>query len=72
FHIVLFDLICVGSVNPDYFDFQRYGYVEAYAEDLITIFDELGVEDCMFVGHSLFAMVGYMASIKRPSLFTKL
>ncbi|KAH9316273.1 hypothetical protein KI387_024900, partial [Taxus chinensis] len=72
FQIVLFDLICAGSVNPDYFDFQRYGCVEAYAKDLITILDELGVEKCMFVGHSLSAMVGCMASIKRPSLFTKL
>ncbi|KAH9299966.1 hypothetical protein KI387_011549 [Taxus chinensis] len=72
FQIVLFDLICAGSVNPDFFDFQRYGCVEAYAEDLITILDELGVENCVFVGHSLSAMVGCMASIKRPSLFTKL
>ncbi|GLJ29360.1 hypothetical protein SUGI_0579010 [Cryptomeria japonica] len=72
FKIVLFDLICAGSVNPDYYDFDRYSCMDAYAEDLITILDELNVESCVFVGHSISAMIGCKASIKRPSLFTKL
>eukprot|EP01018_Ginkgo_biloba_P001385 Gb_38103 [translate_table: standard] len=72
FKIVLFDLMCAGSVNPENFDFQRYSSLEAYADDLIVILDELKVDTCVFVGHSLSAMIGCMASIRRPHLFQKL
>jgi len=39
FRIVLYDLMCAGSVNPDNFDFQRYSSLYAYADDLITILE---------------------------------
>lgn len=72
FRIVLYDLMCAGSVNPDNFDFQRYSSLYTYADDLITILEELNVDNCIFVGHSLSAMIGCMASIKQPDLFSKL
>ncbi|XP_022772240.1 probable strigolactone esterase DAD2 [Durio zibethinus] len=72
YRIILFDLVCAGSVNPDYFDFRRYTTLDAYVDDLLNILDALGVNRCAYVGHSFSAMVGILASIRRPELFSKL
>nr|DAD41494.1 TPA_asm: hypothetical protein HUJ06_015817 [Nelumbo nucifera] len=70
--VVLYDLVCAGSVNPDYFDFRRYTTLDAYVDDLLHILDALRVDKCAYVGHSVSAMIGILASIRRPDLFTKL
>ncbi|KAF5192764.1 Strigolactone esterase d14 [Thalictrum thalictroides] len=72
YRIILYDLVCAGSVNPDYFDFRRYTGLDAYVDDLLHILDALGVEKCAYVGHSVSAMIGILASIRRPNLFSKL
>lgn len=70
--IVLYDLVCAGSVNPDHFDFRRYTTLDAYADDLLLIIDSLHIDRCFFVGHSVSAMIGILAAIRRPDLFIKL
>ncbi|XP_059637063.1 probable strigolactone esterase DAD2 [Cornus florida] len=70
--VILYDLVCAGSVNPDHFDFQRYTSLHAYVDDLLHILDVLSVDRCSYVGHSVSAMIGILASIRRPELFTKL
>ncbi|KAF6139051.1 hypothetical protein GIB67_010777 [Kingdonia uniflora] len=72
FRIILYDLVCAGSVNPDYFDFRRYTTLDSYVDDLLNILDALRVDRCAYVGHSVSAMIGILASIRRPELFTKL
>lgn len=72
YRVIMFDLVCAGSVNPDYFDFRRYTTLDAYVDDLLNILDTLGVTRCAYVGHSVSAMIGLLASIRRPDLFTKL
>jgi pimeloyl-ACP methyl ester carboxylesterase len=72
YRVILYDLVCAGSVNPDYFDFRRYTTLDAYVDDLLNILDVLGVDRCAYVGHSVSAMIGILASIRRPELFTKL
>ncbi|CAI9757888.1 unnamed protein product [Fraxinus pennsylvanica] len=72
YRVVLYDLVCAGSVNPDSFNFRRYTSLDAYVDDLLHILDALGVERCAYVGHSVSAMIGILASIRRPELFTKL
>lgn len=72
YRVIMFDLVCAGSVNPDYFDFRRYTTLDAYVDDLLNILDTLGVNRCAYVGHSVSAMIGLLASIRRPDLFTKL
>eukprot|EP01018_Ginkgo_biloba_P021130 Gb_15091 [translate_table: standard] len=72
FKVIVFDMVFAGTVNPNHFDFDRYTSLSAYAADLLTILDELKVEKCSYVGHSVSAMVGCIASIKRPELFQKL
>ncbi|KAE8695854.1 putative strigolactone esterase DAD2 [Hibiscus syriacus] len=72
FRIILYDLVCAGSVNPDYFDFSRYTTLDPYVDDLLNILKALGVDRCAYVGHSVSAMIGILASIRRPQLFSKL
>ncbi|KAF5796984.1 putative alpha/beta hydrolase-1 [Helianthus annuus] len=72
YKVILYDLVCAGSVNPDYFDFGRYTSLDAYADDLLNILDSLGVDCCAYVGHSISAMIGILASVRRPQLFSKL
>ncbi|KAK4481552.1 hypothetical protein RD792_012453 [Penstemon davidsonii] len=70
--VVLYDLVCAGTVNPDYFDFRRYTTLDSYVDDLLNILDAIGVERCTYVGHSVSAMIGILAAIRRPRLFAKL
>ena len=72
YKVILYDNMGAGTTNPDYFDFDRYSSLEGYAYDLLAIFEELQVQSCIFVGHSTSGMVGLMASITRPDLFSKL
>lgn len=70
--VILYDNIGAGTTNPDYFDFGRYASLEGYAYDVIAILEELQVRSCVFVGHSVSAMIGAIASITRPDLFSKI
>ena len=72
FQVVLYDNMGAGTTNPEYFDFDRYTSVEGYAYDLISILEELQVHSCIFVGHSVSGMIGAIASVTRPDLFSKL
>ncbi|PON66706.1 Alpha/beta hydrolase fold containing protein [Parasponia andersonii] len=70
--VILYDNMGAGTTNPDYFDFERYSSLEGYAYDLLSILEELQVQSCIFVGHSVSGMVGVIASITRPDLFSKI
>ncbi|KAH9327359.1 hypothetical protein KI387_007537, partial [Taxus chinensis] len=72
FKVILFDMVFSGNVNPTHFDFDTYTSLSAYATDLLAILDEIKVEKCLYVGHSVSGMVGCIASIQRPQLFEKL
>ncbi|XP_052195186.1 probable esterase KAI2 [Diospyros lotus] len=72
YRVVLFDNMGAGTTNPDYYDFDRYSTLEGYAYDVLAILEELQIQSCIFVGHSVSAMIGAIASVARPDLFTKL
>ncbi|GLJ04918.1 hypothetical protein SUGI_0006450 [Cryptomeria japonica] len=72
FKIIVFDMVFSGNVDAKHFDFERYTSLSAYAADLLTILEELKVEKCLYVGHSVSGMVGCIAAIQRPKLFEKL
>ncbi|XP_030945389.1 probable strigolactone esterase DAD2 [Quercus lobata] len=72
YRVILYDLVCAGSVNPDFFDFRRYTTLDAYVDDLLYILDAHRVDRCAYVGHSVSAMIGILAAIRRPELFSKL
>jgi sigma-B regulation protein RsbQ len=72
FRIVLFDLVGAGRSDLSAWDEERYSSLAGYADDVIEICDELDLEDVVFVGHSVSAMIGVLAARRRPELFGKL
>lgn len=70
--VVLYDIMGAGTTDTSNFNFNRYSSLHAYADDLLTILDELDIESCVYVGHSVSGMIGCLASIERPDIFQKL
>jgi sigma-B regulation protein RsbQ len=72
FRIVLFDHVGAGGSDLSAYDPERYATLDGYASDVLEICDELGLEDVIFVGHSVSAMIGVLAAAERPELFRSL
>ena len=43
-----------------------------FADELVALMDDLGVRRAAFVGHSMAGMIGCIASVARPDLFSHL
>ena len=70
---VLFEYVGSGQSDLSAWDAQRYATLHGYAQDVIDICDALQVQSGVtFVGHSVSATIGIMASIQRPALFERL
>lgn len=72
FDVISFDLAGCGPEGAESYDFDRHGSMFGYADDLIEIIDELGVQNCVYVGHSMSSMIGAAAACARPELFATL
>lgn len=69
FDVTSFDLAGCGLLGAETYDFERHGTLFGYADDLIDLLDEIGVQDCVYVGHSMSGMIGAAAACARPDLF---
>lgn len=69
---LVFDLPGAGPLLPAGFDPDDYSSVGDYADDLLNLLDELGIERCTYVGHSVSGMIGVLASIEDPARFEQL
>lgn len=72
YRVVLFDYVGAGGSDVSAYDDERYGSLAGYAQDVLEICDALELEDVVFVGHSVSAMVGVLAALERPELFSEL
>jgi sigma-B regulation protein RsbQ len=72
YRIVLFDHVGSGKSDLSAYDRAKYSSLRGYADDLLEICEELGVEDGVFVGHSVSAVIGVLAAIERPWIFGRL
>jgi sigma-B regulation protein RsbQ len=72
FRTVLFDHVGAGGSDLAAYDARKYDSLAGYADDVVEIGRELGLNNAVFVGHSVAAMIGVLASIKAPDLFSKL
>lgn len=70
--VVLFDHIGCGHSDLSAYDAKRYSRLEGYADDVVALLDALDLRDVVFVGHSVSAMIGVLASIARPERFAQL
>jgi sigma-B regulation protein RsbQ len=72
FRVILFDYVGAGNSDSESFDRRRYSTLHGYAQDLIEILGELELDGVHFVGHSVSSMIGALAAIRRPELFSTL
>ncbi|MEP6959872.1 MAG: alpha/beta hydrolase [Nitrospirota bacterium] len=70
--VVLFDYIGAGGSDLSHYHPSRYSTLAAYADDVLAIVRELDFKHSIFVGHSVSAMIGVLATIKEPERFDKL
>jgi sigma-B regulation protein RsbQ len=72
FKTILYDNVGAGGSDLSSYDPAKYATLDGYADDLIDICRELGLTGAVFVGHSVSAMIGLLASLKAPELFDRL
>jgi sigma-B regulation protein RsbQ len=72
FKIVLFDHVGAGGSDLSAYDKTKYSSLHGYADDLVEIGRGMGLKDAVFVGHSVSAMIGLLASLKAPELFDRM
>ena len=72
YKIVLFDHVGAGGSDLSAFVPHKYEKLEGYADDIIEIATALQLRDIIFVGHSVSALMGIIASQKSSELFKSL
>lgn len=72
YKLVLFDHIGFGHSDASAYTKEQYASLHGYAADVLEICEELNLQDVIYVGHSVSAMIGVLAAIKEPGRFSKL
>ena len=64
--VVTFDHVGFGASDLAAHDPVRHGSLRGYAADVVDVLTELDLIDAVFVGHSVSAMIGVLASALAP------
>lgn len=72
YKVITYDYVGSGQSDKTAYSKERYSNLHGYKQDLLEICDSLEDESFIFVGHSVSSMIGMLASIERPDLFSKL
>jgi sigma-B regulation protein RsbQ len=71
YRIVLFDYVGAGKSDWSAYSVERYRTLEGYVQDVLDVIEALDLRDIIFVGHSVSAVVGLLASIREPDRFAR-
>ena len=69
FRVLTYDLIGSGGSDLSAYDPVRHGSLQGHADDLLALIDAHAVGPVVFVGHSVGAMIGMLATIAAPGRF---
>ena len=72
YKIVQFDYVGCGLSDVSAYHSGRYSELQGYAQDILDICSELQLEDVVFVGHSVSCMIGLLADIEMPNIFSSM
>lgn len=72
YRLILFDNVGSGNSDPQEYSPNKYNNLSPYAEDLIAICETYKVRNAILIAHSVSGMIGILATLKRPNLFSKL
>lgn len=69
YRVILYDLCGSGRSDLSAYDWNRHSTLHGHARDLLEIADEFAQGPCVFIGHSVSAMIGLLAAISEPQRF---
>ena len=72
YRVVVFDHVGFGDSDCKAFDRERYSTLVGYATDVLEICEALDLDEVVFVGHSVSAMIGALAAVEEPQRFAHL
>ena len=72
YRVVLFDHVGSGRSDLRAYRREKYAKLDGYADDILEICRELALENVVYVGHSVAAMMGVLAAIREPERFARL
>lgn len=72
YRIITFDHVGAGGSDLSAYDRGKYDSLHGYADDVLEIMEQLDLDDVVYVGHSVSAMIGVLASNRDPSRFGEL
>lgn len=72
YRMLLFDHVGAGKSDFTAYSRARYSSLHGYAEDLLELCTELKLTNSILVGHSVSAMIGLLAFLIEPELFSRL
>lgn len=72
YRVVLFDHVGAGGSDLSAYDPERYATLDGYADDVVELCEALELDDVVFVGHSVSAMIGVLAAARAPGRFAHL
>lgn len=72
YRVMLFDHVGAGGSDLSAYDPERYASLAGYADDVVALARAAGIENGVFVGHSVSAMIGVLAAQQAPELFEAL
>ncbi len=72
YNIVLFDYVGHGKSDRQAYNKERYSNLNGYADDLLEIIHSLQLKDVVLVAHSVSSMIGLLAAVKEPELFSNI
>lgn len=70
YKVVLFDLVGAGASDISAYDPVKYSSLRGYVDDTLEIVREFSSGPAIFVGHSVSAMIGLLANVQAPELFS--
>jgi sigma-B regulation protein RsbQ len=70
YRVVLMDLTGSGGSDLSAYDRDKYSTLYGHAEDILDVIDLYAKAPVVFIGHSVSAMIGMLASIMSPEKFT--
>ena len=72
YRVILFDFVGCGKSDWSAYRSDRYATLAGYAQDVLEILEAYDLRDVIFVGHSVSAMIGALASIEAPQRFERM
>ncbi|GGE41900.1 sigma-B regulation protein RsbQ [Pedobacter psychrotolerans] len=72
YKVVMFDHVGAGNSDLSAYNYEKYDHLDGYAADIVEIATALQLQDIIFVGHSVSAIIGLMAAEIAPKIFKSL